>query len=88
MCLRKASLYKYVVSVYHSDDVLLEDIPVTHACQCEGKRKGIQAECLQMRKPKAKISKATGAERRIRNTETDRGNAKSGVMKMRMRMRP
>lgn len=71
MCLRKAPLYKYVMSVYHPNDVGLEDIPVTHACQCEGKRKGMQAERLQMRKSKAKISEATGAERRIRSTETD-----------------
>jgi hypothetical protein len=70
MCLRKAPLYKYVVSVYHAKDVVLEG-HTGDACQCEGKRQGIQADRLQLRKSKAKICKATGAERRIRNIETD-----------------
>ena len=32
MCLRKASVYKYLVTMYHRIDVVLEDMPVMYAC--------------------------------------------------------
>jgi hypothetical protein len=41
MCLRKASLYKYVVTMYHRIDVVLKDMQVMYARQCEGKCGGI-----------------------------------------------
>jgi hypothetical protein len=44
--IRKAPMYKYVVTmpVYHSSDsdVVPEDMPVMHACQCEGEGEGVQ----------------------------------------------